>query len=297
MTVTVSIFMIFISSMICSAQDAGMVAGIQKAKAFYEAGEKKGQEVMLLDFLKPGDKIRLEPDTVLILNYFEPGVREEITGPGTIKVGTGSVRESGTVKIVRTETCKLPPKVFLRGEDIQQSGAVALRKDGKRDSIVILSLAGTAVRPSSRLVLRWQPVKTAELYSLKIYDIMNNLHSKAATKETAFICDKSDLKCNELYTWQVSASAHGKTYEGNGSFSILSENILKKVIQAEDKIKAECPKKSDELLIRLAFIYRYYELIDESADMLRELHRRHPRNGNIQRWLRQTDPAERVLKK
>ncbi len=155
---------------------------------------------------------------------------------------------------------------------------------------MLIAPDGTSVRSSSGIVFRWQSVKTAELYSLEIYDIMNSLHLKAETKETVFTLGSSDLKSDELYIWQVSASAQGKTYEGNGSFSILSGDTLKKVIQAEEKIKSECPENSDELLTRLAFIYRYYELMDESADMLRELHRRNPRNGNIQRWLQQTDP-------
>jgi hypothetical protein len=320
------ILMIFAGADICPAQDTAMLVGLQNAGVFYESGEKNGQEVMLMDFLKPGDKIRLEPHAMMILNYFEPGLREEITGPGTITVGTGaskeavsmgnitlrsgtgkesdtinrfkpglredvSAKEISTVKIIRTKTHKLPPKVFLLKEDTQQSGAVPLRGGEKEFPIIILGLANTSVRPSVPIIFQWKPVKDAKRYHLRIYDIGNSLHLKTATKETSFTYDKSDLKCNEIYTWRVSASAHEKTYEGNGSFSILSQDSLKKLIQAEEKIKAECPEDSDELLTRLAFIYRYYELNDESAEMLRELHRRHPWNRNIQRWLKKTDPA------
>lgn len=322
----VIILMIFTGTVVCPAQDTAMVVGLQNAGVFYESGEKEGQEVMLMDFLKPGDKIRLEPHSMIILNYFEPGIREEIIGPGRITVGTGasreavsmenitvrsgaaketgtinhlkpglrekvSAKETGIPKIVRTKTHKLPPKVFLLKEDVQQSGAVPLRGDGEEFRILILGLANTSVRPSVPIIFRWKPVKGAELYHLRIYDLANNLHLKTGTKETSFTYEKSDMKCNEVYKWRVSASVHGKTYEGNGSFSVLSQDSLKKLIQAEEKIKAECPEDSDELLTRLAFVYRYYELNDESAEKLRELHRRHPWNKNIQRWLRKTDPA------
>ncbi len=112
MTATASIFMIFILSMICSAQDVAMVVDLKKGRAYYETGDRQSREVILMDFLKTGDKIRLEPDTVLVLNYFDPGVREEISGPGNITVGTGSAGESNTAKVIRTETQKTSPESF-----------------------------------------------------------------------------------------------------------------------------------------------------------------------------------------
>ncbi|QTA93174.1 hypothetical protein [Desulfonema magnum] len=289
-TVTGSILMIFISSMICSAKDAAMVVDLKKGRAYYETGDRQAREVMLLDFLKTGDKIRLEPDTVLVLNYFLPGVREEISGPGKITLGTDASEKEGDVKIIASKTDYLLPKTLLGREDVQQSGAVVLRGDEQSHNIVILRLADTAVR-SSQILFRWQPVKGAGNYMLKIYDTLGSCCFQTTAKENRLSYDKSDLKPDELYSWKVSATANGKTSEGGGAFFILDQKTLDKVIRAEKKIRSECPKDSDELLTRLAVIYRYYELNDNAADMLRELHRRYPRNGNIQGWLQKVDPV------
>jgi len=285
----IAAFLILVSAAVCSARDAAMVIDIKEGKAYYEAGEEKGRELMLMDFPKPGDKIRLESGTVLVLNYFATGVREEITGPGKITIGNESSRETEKVRISRSEPDYIPPKSKLNREDLQQFGSSPFRDADPGGIVILRPTDNTAVR--SRPVFRWIPVKGAESYHLRIYDMLEKPCFHAETEKSSFSYDKSDLIPEEIYEWTVSTKAEGNTARGKGTFTILGRERLDKMLRSERRVRERYPENSDELLVILAVIYRQYELIDEVADMIRELHHRHPRNRNFERWLRNLSPA------
>jgi len=268
LTVVFFFFAMLITNIICFAHDAAMVIDFKRGEAHYEAGEKKGEKVTLADFLNPGDKIRLEPGTSLVLNYFDSGVTEKITGSGHITIGKKCSKKVGNVRIRTSKSDYLPPKALLSRKDIQRSAAVPLRdSESKVGKIRVLTLLeNTVVRSGKPVVFRWKPVKDAEKYDLSVSDIMKKEVFKASTPENSFNYDASDLGHDEIYDWKVSVTVNGKAFEGEGSFSILNKDDLNKVIMAEKKIMAKYPKDSKELLLRFAMVYRYYELNDEWVD-------------------------------
>ena len=283
-------FLMFTAIAISFAQDTAMVIDLKQGKAFFETGSRKGQAVMLLDFPEPGSRIRLEANAVLVLNYFASGIREEITGPGKFRIGKDFSKKLSGVKISKSETDYLPPEAMLKKEDVQQVGADVLRRE--EGEIAVFVPADMAFRSSSRISFRWQSVKGAENYVLRIYHMTEDTPCfETKVSEPRFVYGKPGLKAGGVYKWRVSALANGKDFEGEDSFSILDKKTLNKVIRAEKKIRTECPDASDEMLTRLAMIYRFYDLNSDAADMLRKLLRRHPQNQNIRRWLRMSDPG------
>lgn len=282
-------FLMFGPMSIGFAQDTAMVLDLRQGKAFFESGSRKGQELMLLDFLESGSEIRLDADAVLILNYFASGIREEITGPGKIRIGKDSSTKMSGVKIRKSETACLPPKAMLKKEDVQQVGSGILR--GKEGEIPVFIPADTAFR-SAPILFRWQSVKGANRYFFRIYNMVEEKpRFETKVSDSRFTYEKNDLKAGEVFIWRVSALARGKDFEGEGSFSILSKKTLDKVTQAENKIRTECADATDEMLTRLALMYRFHGLNRDAADMLKKLLRRHPRNPNIRRWLGMLEPG------
>ncbi|MDM8549734.1 hypothetical protein QUF72_06645 [Desulfobacterales bacterium HSG2] len=292
-----ALFVILISSSVCFGKDAAMIVDL-RGKAFYESG---GQQIILMDFLKTGDEIRLKPGAVLILNYFASGIREEITGPGSITIGIEQSSKEGNVNVSCSKTDYLPPKAVLSREDVQQSGATAFRGLGDPDKIVILGdpdkivilgPADTAVR--SHPLFRWKSVRRAESYRFRIYDAQKSLYFETKTfetktKEINFSYDKLALNEDEDYIWTVSAMRAGKVLAmGNGEFSVLNKKNLEELIRAEKKIKTAFPEDSAELLISLALTYRHYKLYDEAAEIVGKLERLYPGNQNIRNWYQNT---------
>ncbi|MDM8524963.1 hypothetical protein QUF80_16455 [Desulfococcaceae bacterium HSG8] len=307
-------FFIILSNTACS-EDAAMVMDIKRSTAYYEIGDKKGREIIILDFLKPGDRIRLKSGAVLVLNYFASGVWEEITGFGKITVGNGRSKGEGQVKIIASEPDYLPPirvgddrskkdedsqseiiasepnyflpKAAFSREDLQQSGVTVFRGPGS--AIVLEDIAFRSPRP----IFRWPRVQGAENYVVHISGTDYNYKGQ----ENSFTHNRSDMTRGNSYELKISAMVKDETLkEMKREFYILDQESLDKLILTEKKIRAECPEGSTGLLTRLAFVYRYYKLNDESADMLRKLHHRNPRNENIRRWLQKVAPAYAVKK-
>jgi hypothetical protein len=267
-----------------------MVIDIRNGQAYYETGEKKGTEVILMDFLTEGEQIRLTPQTILVLNYFASGLREEVTGKGSITVGKFSSKKEGDVVVKGNRVDYMPPRSVLNKADMQQTGAVVLRKDRGLSKITILSLFNTAVR-SIWPVFRWNPVKEAEIYKLRVYDVQDRLYLEITTDKTSFTYTKSDLIQGEQYWWTVLAFRKGKILaKGEGQFSIITEEDLEKVIKAERGIKEQYLQESTESMITLAMIYQNYELYDDAVNIFLKLHKKYPQNKNIALYLKMLDP-------
>lgn len=283
---TTAFFIILMISSLCSAKDAAMIVDI-RGRAFYETEANRGRQLVLMDFLETGDKIRLTPDAVLILNYFASGIREKITGPGSIVIGTEeSIREEG-MKISSLKTNYLPPKAVLSRADVQQSGAAAFRSLGDPIKIVILAPTDTAVR-SVQPLFQWRPKSWARSYHLRVYDEQDKLCFETKTGDSRFTYTKPALNRGEHYTWTVSAMTGERVATGKGEFTILDETRLEKVTLTEKKIKDAFPEDSAERLIKLALTYQHYKLHDEALDILKELNQRYPHNQNIMNWYRKT---------
>lgn len=291
LALVIGFFVFLATNTIChTAEDTAMVIDIKNGKAYYEAGEKKGQEVTHMDFLTEGDQIRLTPRTVLILNYFASGLREEMAGPGSFTVGKSSSKREDDVITKADRIDYLPPKSAIRKGDIQQTGAVVLRTVGGLSKITILSLSDTAVR-SAQPVFRWQPVEGAETYKLRVFDVQDKLFFEITTDTTSFTYSKSDLHRGDQYWWTVLAMARGKIFaKGEGQFSVITEESLEKLIQAEREIIKQYPQESTESMVSLAMIYENHELFDDAADIFRKLHEKYPHNKNIINHLKMLDP-------
>jgi hypothetical protein len=126
------------SVMSSAAEDVAMVMDILHGKAFYQSGTKKGKEVVLVDFLTEGDKIKLEAKMTLILNYFASGTQEELTGPGTIIVGKTSSKTEGKVVVKQEKPEYIPPKLQINKAELQQFGASQVRESKIKDGEVTL---------------------------------------------------------------------------------------------------------------------------------------------------------------
>jgi hypothetical protein len=269
-----------------AAEDVAMVMDILHGKAFYQAGNKKGKEVVLVDFLTEGDKIKLAPQTTLILNYFASGTKEELTGPGTITVGKDSSKTEGKIVVKREKPESIPPKLQVSKAELQQFGATQVRqseiKDGK---MTLLSLKDSNTR-STQPVFRWQPVEKAETYWIMVSDFHNTRYLNVETKETTLTYPNSDLIRGTDYEWIVLAIAKGRIIAtGEGGFSILTEASLKELERDEQAVKQCYPEETAGQMISLAILYQNYRLFDDAVAILRELRQQYPENVNIKNWL------------
>jgi len=293
LTLVLGVFILLTTITICSAaEDVVLVMDILHGKAYYETGAKKGKEVVLVDFLAEGDTIKLAPQTVLILNYFVSGIKEELTGPGSITVGKSASQPEGAMVVKREKSEYIPPKSAISRAELQQSGAAALR-GGKKDSQITLdSLDYTDVR-STQPVFQWRPVEGADTYRIKVSDAQQEiLKLDVETAETNFTVDKSGLIRGEEYCWIVLALAKGKIVaKGEGQFVILTEERLKEVERAEKAIEMQYPQEAPGRLISLAIAYQHYGLLDDAAAILRKLHKAYPENEHIRNWAQALDPG------
>ena len=285
-TFVICIFVFLMTIMSYAAEDVAMVMDILHGKAFYQAGNKKGKEVVLVDFLAEGDKIKLESKTTLILNYFASGTKEELTGPGTVTVGKDFSQTEGKVGVKRDKPDYVPSKLQVSKADLQQFGASQVRRYEMKDGeVMLLSLKDSNTR-STQPVFRWQPVEKAETYWLVVSDVHNTRYLNVETKETTLTYPKSGLIQGKDYEWIVLAIAKGRIIAtGEGGFSILTEASLKELGQDEQAIKQLYPEKTAGRLISLAILYQNYRLFDDAVAILRELRQQYPENENIKNWL------------
>ena len=90
------------------AGDEAMVADVQGDGVKYASGERTGETVEPADFLNAGDRIEIPAGSKLVVNYFQTGVREEISGPAALTVGQGNSAKEGEGEM-KSETVTFKP--------------------------------------------------------------------------------------------------------------------------------------------------------------------------------------------
>ncbi len=243
---------------------------------------KKTKEVAIADILSEGDKITLESDCILKMNYFSTGVQEELAGNGTITVGEkGSQQVKGNLSIKNQKVFSFGErKVPIRKEDLQKFGVDMLRGDedaAKTGSeIRILRPADTAVRNNTP-EFKWKAVKDVKKYVLDIND------RRIITDLLYYNADSSiGLEPGKSYLWSVSAENKGAATLYR--FKILSEKEAGEVAQWESDLRKKHAENSPELLLSQTLLYQKYSLNDDAADMLSRLSEKYPDNENFIKW-------------
>lgn len=266
------------------AEDAAMVVEVKSGQAVYNSGDKKGSEVALMDFLAPGVQIKLNPDTVLILNYFASGAREEIHGPGIVTIGNDKSGIKGA-KVQSEKVDYLPQTAMNEGEG-GHMGAVVLRDiGGPKDEVLPVGLKDTAVR-SLPLKFQWVQVPGADEYSLSVTDSRGSGVISEKTKASYFEAQDMDFEKGVEYTWSVEAlSGREVMGEGGGSFFLLPDEQVQHLALSEKYIQNTYPEDSMESRVARAMLYKKYQLNDEARVVLLELRKKQPLNTNIVKHL------------
>jgi len=264
-------------------QDAAMVVDLTGGKAVFESGVNKGQEVMLMDFLVEGEKVRLEQGATIVLNYFASGSREKITGPGVIVVGLQSSRKMGQINISSNKVDYIPPQSVVGGRDAQHLGVVVFRDvdiSGKK-KVMPMTMANTAVR-NTHFTFEWQAFEGADRYKILLYDNQGKLVDQAETSKTSITYSEPKIPRGREFQWTVQALAGEKVLaEGVGRFFLLTMPSLSQLAHTESYIKNHYPGESTEAKIALALLYKKYQLNDDAREILVELKKENPGNKNI----------------
>ena len=270
---------------VAMAEDAAMVVEVQSGQAMYDSGDKKGSEVALMDFLSPSDRIKLNKGTLLILNYFSSGAREEIQGPGVITVGENKSKADGAT--VKSDKVDYLPKTAMTEGGGEHMGAVVLRDAGGGSGAVLpIGLTETAVR-SLPLKFQWIRVPGADSYALSITDSKGSGIVSEKIKATYFEVDDVKFEKGVEYSWTVEAfSGSDLIGEGGGSFYLLPDEQVQHVTVSEKYIQSTYPEDSMESRVALAMLYKKYQLNDEARVVLLELRKKQPQNLNIVKHLK-----------
>ncbi|MFH1090150.1 MAG: hypothetical protein V1742_01135 [Pseudomonadota bacterium] len=268
-------------------QDAAMVVDLQGGKAVFESGDKKGQEVMLMDFLVQDEQLRLEDGVTIVLNYFASGSREKISGPGVIVVGLQSSRKIGQVQISANKVDYIPPQSVVGGRDAQHLGVVVFRDvdlTGKK-IVMPLTMNNTAVR-NTIFIFEWQAFKDADKYKIFLYDDQDQPVDQGVTTKTSINYNEPKLVRGREYKWKLQALAGENVLsEGGGRFFLLPMSSLSQLAHTESYIKNHYPGDSTEAKIAKAMVYKKYQLNDDARQILVELKKDNPGNKNITQQL------------
>ncbi len=273
---------------ICHAEDEAIVLNVS-GKAVHEGNKN---EIAVADILSQGDKITLESDCILKINYFPTGVQEEIAGNGTITVGEkGSQKDKGSIRI-KSQTVFFfeKKKSPIRKEDLQGMGVEVLRGDDDAaetgSEICMLRLAQT--RSRNRIPeLKWKKVTGAEKYRINISDDTDQVYPEIETELLNHKLEKITFMPGKRYDWNVKAVS-GKQIisEAEGRFEILTEAEEQELAKREADVRKFCPgNDSPEQLISLAILYQQYKLWDDTAEKLLCLKKKYPDNDTFKKWL------------
>lgn len=282
---------------VATAFDDTMVMHLDGA-AVLLMGESRPQPVQVADFLHEGDRIRLAEGAKLVLIYSGSGTREEIAGPGTIRVGEAGSEVEAKPALVKSSEAAFPSKGALelaryaattlrakpfRGEKTANSG------DGSRtgpDTIRILNLCDTTIR-STRPEFRWRPVEGAEKYLVRIFDERDEMVFETTTARASLAYDGTTLDHGKEYLWTVSAHVGGRMVaKRDGWFFVLEEERIKALKKTERAVGARFSENDPEGLLSLAMICQEYNLRDEAAEMVAKLRAHYPDNEKFVNWER-----------
>ncbi|MEA1967478.1 MAG: hypothetical protein U9N77_04595 [Thermodesulfobacteriota bacterium] len=272
--------------------DSAMVIDIGAGSVYYNSGDLKGKSVQILDFLSIGDRLKLEDNARLLLNYFESGSREEIQGSGVLEIGNKK-SDPATTLLVKSETAfALPGKAVMEIRDLQHMGTTVLRsakpkvkRHNQMGKILPLTLSDINVKNKHPL-FSWKAVDDADKYRIQLWDGSDSLHDEVETRETTWRYGKNDLTDGELYWWTVLAFSNDRIIaKGDGIFSLLSQDKRMVVEEKEREIMKQCGESEVEQMLHQFVLYQQYDLLDDSVAFLKMLYAKYPKNENIERWL------------
>lgn len=289
-----SVFILLTTLSPCLAQegDVAMVMNLS-GQAIYQTGKKAEQPLSIAAFLYSGDQILLKEGGSMVLIYSASGIREELTGPGIVRIGkTKSEIRDTSLQVRRTDADYLPDSGIIRTD--VRFAATPLRgyPETDPDHIRLLGLCDTNIR-SLRPEFRWQASEGAEKYQLTIFNEKKEAIFETMTTETSFVSGETVLHHGKAYQWRIAALSGNKPFaSGKGRFSVLGKEQVRELEQNENAIKARFPGKTPEHLITLAMVYQKYELADEAVDMVRQVQAYFPENKNIRSWMFHMDTCD-----
>ena len=285
-----------------TAEDAAMVVDLKGDQLSYVGGDLAGQGIVLMDFLAAGDRVEIKAGTTVVLNYFASGVREEISGPAVVTIGTEGSRKEGEGAIKSEKVAYLPPQsqttkgdsghvgaTVMKSSDSSHVGSILLRSTGREmsDEVAIApsSLSSTAVR-NAPLIFRWQPVNGAEKYQIAVKVGQEEI-LKTSTDKTAYTFEKSGIPRGVEISWSVEALAGDKVIgRGAAKFYLVALPKLQEIADSEQAMAKEFPGESIEGLIARVMMYKQYELNEEARELLLKLREKYPRNVTIVRHIK-----------
>ena len=271
-----------------AAEDAAMVVDLKGGSARFAAGPRQGRQVELMAFLVRGDKIQLEPGTTLVLNYFASGLREEISGPGSVVIGLKS-SQKGNAAVKSVKVDYIPARARTAPREAERAGVVTMRSGPRAlplsKEIQVLEPVRTAVRALPvRFV--WRPVSGVGAYEVTLTDSVNNTLYSRNVADVVDICASPDLPRGRELNWRVETRVEGGLpARGGGAFYILSPAQVKEVAHAEAYIAKAYGPGSTEALVARAMLYTKYQLNDEARFVLLTLKEKQPKNENLVRYI------------
>ena len=135
-------------------------------------------DVQLLDYLEPGQTIKLAADETIIIGYLRSCVQETITG-GTVTVGENESMVAGGKKDTGYVDCDSGPVVAQVGAE-QEAGAAAFRDAGADELNASRILFGV-----SPLVKLSQPAEAVEISRLDAEEVIHRVSANGAVVDFA----------------------------------------------------------------------------------------------------------------
>lgn len=275
---------------------AAMILDVTPDAVFREEGEN-WPAVQAMDFLYPGDNIQVSENATLVLNYFASGTREELTGPGTLRVGLEGSEILTGLSLDKETLDYLPEKAELDKAHSQNFGSVAMRRGNTRDNRsqakgLLLNKLNTAVRPGDQ-TFSWKPVSGASFYRVEIRDYKERVVASYDTDQTSLTVPAGLFAPKISYSWTVTAVEKGKAMDrSKGDFQLIKEQALEKVEKTEQTIFHRFQDTSSDVeeLISLALLYEAHGLRDEAAQKLVLALERDPNNTAIKSRLKALNP-------
>lgn len=135
-------------------------------------------DVQLLDYLEPGQTIKLAAGETIVIGYLRSCVQETITG-GTVTVGENESAVSGGQKKTGYVDCDSGPVVAQVGAE-QEAGAAAFRDGGADELNASRILFGV-----SPLVKLNQPAEAVEISRLDAEEVIHRVSANGAIVDFA----------------------------------------------------------------------------------------------------------------
>lgn len=223
----------------------------------------------------------------MVLNYLYSGTREEISGPAVVRIGREGSSTKEPARIRKTKLAIAPPKSFLKSEDTQQFGTIAMRSLSLQ-KVLLFGPKNTSVAGGSQ-EFRWQAFPGADRYRIRIFDSRDHLVFDAYTKESSGQRSTATLSPGESYLWIVNAYRDGHAVaKGVGQFNVLSEAQSSELERQEKAIRSEDADEGEKAL-HLCMLYDDYGMKERICRLLSDLRKNREDNENIATYLNAYD--------